>query len=1062
MIEEQLQNDREQLEQAMTALENQRAFLGNEVVDAALTSIREKLSALNDISTNNQQRKQATVLFMDIVDSTSITLGLDPEDIMSIMETTLQILTKPVIDHGGRVLRYMGDGFLAIFGAPVAHENDPEMGVRAGLEILVRAQDCSNRLAQQWNISGFNVRVGISTGLVIIGGETNTDNAIMGTTVNLAARLENAAQAGTLLISDHTYQHIRGLFEVQSLEPIAAKGFPTLIQVYRVDRAKPPTFHISTRSVAGIETRMIGRDAELLMLQNIYRDATEDAQSYVVTVVGDAGVGKSRLLHEFDMWIESLAENVWLFKGRATPETETIPYGLFRRLFAHQFGIPESVSAVVVREKFRAGMAVALDTNQADLVGQLLGFDFSSNQSVQDQLGHESFGELAISHLAQYLRVIASQPTVIFLEDIHWADDSSLDLINNLVTVNPDVRLLVICLARPTLFERRPSWGEGEKFHTRIKLRRLSRRATRNLVLEILQKVIEVPTDLRDLIVDSAEGNPFYVGELIKMLIEDGVIELDEVHWRVKQERLAEVRVPPTLAGVLMARLDSLPPKEKVLLQRSAVVGRQFWAAILGKLASDAVQASEVGNLLNNLRSRELIFRNEQSVFESTDQYSFNHILLHETTYETVLLKHRRQFHAQVAHWLESIAGERISEHLSLIAKHYEMAGEMVKALAFVQQLGEESLKISDFRNAIKAYEWSMAIISKMEEDEAIPITNADLGDRAEQLVKLGNLYNRVGDVHRGEKYLEMALSIARERNNPQTEIAALNRLAQIASERGDYETAQSLLGDVLGLAREQDDLACAASALSMLSAHAWRWGDFEQAERCCHESLQIYQQLDDRQKIAKQYNILGILATLQEHYEQAEQYYTQGLEIAKEIDDRMVMADLINNLGYLYHHKTHNFDKAKRCYLESLAIAREIDNRSGITSTLINLGQLHILLSEHQLAWKCIREALVESVVIGAVPLTLDALVGVAQQQIDAGNFISAAELLGLVQNHPALEIDGAQVAESVLKRLRNEIDSEQLEEAMERGRSLELDKVVAEQITLAAEILQETSLVI
>ena len=295
---------------------------------------------------------------MDIVGSTSITQDLDPEDTMVIMDTALQRFAKPVYAHGGRVTRFMGDGFLALFGAPVARENDPEMAVRAGLQILVEVQNYARELEVQWHLPDFNVRLGISTGLVIIGGESEAENTIMGTTVNLAARLENAAKPGTLLISHQTYQHVRGLFDLQPLEPITVKGFSAPVQVYQVQRARPASFRLSTWTVAGIETRMVGRDAELLMLQNMFHDAIEDAEVHVVTVVGDAGVGKSRLLYEFENWIELLQpEEIQTFKGRATPETETMPHGLVRRMFAHRFEILESDSAAEVREKFRAGMA---------------------------------------------------------------------------------------------------------------------------------------------------------------------------------------------------------------------------------------------------------------------------------------------------------------------------------------------------------------------------------------------------------------------------------------------------------------------------------------------------------------------------------------------------------------------------------------------------------------------------------------------------------------------------------------------------------------------------------
>jgi len=508
-----------------------------------------------------------------------------------------------------------------------------------------------------------------------------------------------------------------------------------------------------TRGVAGIETNMVGRKPELLMLQNMYRDTTEDAEVHVVTIVGDAGVGKSRLLYEFEKWIELLPEEIWYFSGRATPEMETIPYGLIRSIFTHRFDILESDDAAEVRRKFLAGTAAALDPDQAALAGQLLGFDFSSSQVVQDQLGSESLGGLATAYLAKYLRAIASEPTVIFVEDIHWADDSSLDLLDQLVAAVPDTRLLVVCLARPPLFERRPGWGEGQNFHTRIDLRPLSRRASRVLVGEILQKAGEVPTDLCDLIVEGAEGNPFYVEELIKILIEDGVIVYGEQHWRIEPERLAEVRVPPTLTGVLEARLDSLPPEEKVLLQRAAVVGRLFWDAALVELKAEGggeLDREDITPLLDAVRERELIYRRERSAFARSNEYIFKHALLRDVTYETVLLKLRRIYHGQVARWLEAAAGKRISEYLGLIAGHYELAGEMEKAVDYLLQAGDQARLTYACQEASGYYQRALPLLDKQgKQDQA-----------ARTLMKLGLTYDLSFDFQRSRQAYEQGFAL--------------------------------------------------------------------------------------------------------------------------------------------------------------------------------------------------------------------------------------------------------------------------------------------------------------
>jgi tetratricopeptide (TPR) repeat protein len=801
-------------------------------------------------------------------------------------------------------------------------------------------------------------------------------------------------------------------------------------------------FHMPTFSVAGIKTRMVGRDAELLMLQNMFLDATEDAEVHVVTILADAGLGKSRLLYEFEKWLEAQPGEISYFKGRASPESQETPFGLMRQIFAHRLDILESDSSTEVREKFRAGMAPTLNTIQADLVGQLIGLDFSHSEAVQAQLGSESFGDLATNYLTKYVQIIASEPTVMFFEDIHWADDSSLDLLDYLVTMIPDTRLLVVCLARPSLFDRRPNWGEGQEIYTRIHLKSLSRRASRELVREILQKATGVPAVLRDLIIEHAEGNPFYVEELIKMLIEDGVIVPGEGQWAIKLEHLAELRIPLTLTGILQTRLDSLPQEEKTVLQRAAVVGRLFWNDVVAELASDRVDTALVDKLLEDMRGRELILQREISLFEETDEYIFKHALLRDVTYQTVLAKLRSLYHVQVAQWLERTAGDRINEHLRLIARHYELAGEKVQAVRFLRLSGEESLRVSAFRDAVRAFEHALSLLPDQahsgEQLASDPLSKSEiLKERAILLVKLGNLYNRLGNFIQGEEFLEQGLILARQTRDSQIEIEALNRLAQVASERGSYQKAQRYLDEVLVLAQELDDQECVASTLSMQSTISWKWGDLEEAEKCCQQSLVIYRDLGNKPRIALLFNILGILATLQENFEQAEQSYEQGLKMARDIDDRQIIADVLNNVGYINHHSLKKLEKAKRYYQESLLIAREIDHRSGATSTLINLGQLYILLGEYEVAWATLQEAITETVAIGAVPLTLDALVGLAKLQLEVGQYEAAAELLGLALNHPALEHDSRQLAEAVLESLRKKSRQSGLSQLLYVGKS-------------------------
>ena len=769
MSEREYSEEYKQLEQAIVALEAQRATLGDAIVDAALGSMRQQLAELEHTKDNSAlafegERKLVTIMFADLSGFTALAENLDPEAVRELVNACFSRLVPIVDRYEGTVEKFIGDEIMAIFGAPVANENDPERALRTALEMM----DELEKFNADHNIN-MGMHIGINTGLVIAGGigsEGQQQYGVMGDAVNLAKRLEEVAPSGGVLISHATYRHVRGVFSVQAQEPIQVRGKARPVHTYLVKQAKPRAFRIETRGVVGIETRMVGRDAELLTLQNIFRDAMEDAETRVVTVVGEAGVGKTRLLYEFDKWIELLPEEVWCFKGWATTGMQTIPYGAIRRMFAYRFEIMESDSAATVMEKLRAGMAVALSPDQADLAGHLIGFDLPTNQTLQKALDNETFRERALVGLVDYFRELTREPMVIFLEDIHWADDSSLDLIDHLATALPEAHLLVVCLARPSLFERRPGWGEGREAHVSLHLKALSRRESRVLVAEILQKVEDIPAALRDLVVEGAEGNPFYVEELIKMLIDDGVIQSQDGGWVVELERLAEVNVPPTLTGVIQARLDSLPSEERMVLQRASVVGRLFWDTAVAELAATVDRSfdkDELALLLDALRGRDLIFRREHSTFVKTEEYTFNHVLLRDVIYETVLLKLRRVYHKQVATWLETNAGDRLGEYLGLIAGHYELAGDQAKAIAYLLRAGDRAQLTYAHQEAIDAYQRALTLLKEQGEYRRA----------ARTYMKLGLVYHTAFDYQRSRQAYEEGFILWQRAEETQPTVAS-------------------------------------------------------------------------------------------------------------------------------------------------------------------------------------------------------------------------------------------------------------------------------------------------
>jgi predicted ATPase/class 3 adenylate cyclase len=705
------------------------------------------------------------MLFSDVKGSTAMAEDLDPEEVLEIMDGAFDLLIDPVYRHEGTLARLMGDAILAFFGAPIAHEDDAERAVRAALEMTSGAREYAQKLARERGIQGFSVRAGIHTGLVVVGevgSDLRVEYTAMGDAINLAARLEKNAPPGGVLISHDTYRHVRGVFDVQAQPPLAVKGGGDPVQTYLVERAKPRAFRKPMRGVEGIETRMVGREAELKHLQDAFLTACEDAELQVVTVTGDAGVGKSRLLHEFDIWSEDLPDRFYYFKGRAFPELQDSPYGLIRSLLTFRFQIQDSDTPGAVREKLEAGVRAAMgDTEEgcqaAHYLGHLAGLEFGDSEHLAGMLDDaQGLRDQALAYLGGYFQGLASQlPVLVLLEDLHWADDSSLDALNHLAETLANQPFMIAAATRPTVFERRPHWGEGQGFHSRLMLQPLSRWDSRRLVVEVLQKIPDVPQALRDLIVSSAEGNPFFIEEVVKMLVEDGVIVKGEDLWRLEPERLTEIRVPETLTGVLLARVDRLPAKERTVLQEASVVGRLFWdraVAHIHEAAGDETRPGELANRLAALRDREMVYQRETSSFVDAEEYIFRHTLLREVTYGSVLKRVRRAYHGFVADWLLAQSGERVEELTGLIADHLALAGRAAGAVDCVLLAGDRARNLYAHREAIRAYERALALQKELGDDKGA----------ARTLMKLGLSHDAAYGFRRAQQAYEGGLALWR------------------------------------------------------------------------------------------------------------------------------------------------------------------------------------------------------------------------------------------------------------------------------------------------------------
>ncbi|MEP7102531.1 MAG: tetratricopeptide repeat protein [Burkholderiales bacterium] len=647
----------EHLEATIAALEAQRALLGDAVVDSALAPLRRELAVRrNPESAAPQQRlKQVSVLFVDVVGSTAMGQNLLPEDIQSVMDGALQRFTAIVEAQRGRVLQYTGDGMLAAFGAAESQEDDAERAVLAALGILEEAKQHARQALAMHRIADFNVRTGIHTGTVLLGGGVDAEGSIRGGVVNVAARMEQSAPPGGLRISEATYQQVRGMFDVAEQAPMSVKGIDVPVRNHLVVRAKPSTARLPLRGIEGVQTRLVGRERELETLIEVFGQVVSAQERRAVTLVGDAGLGKTRLLDEFRQALDVHDTGCHLLLGRAHPRSALQPYGLLRDLIARMLQIDDADDTSAACTKLVEGIAPLHEHGgeaAAHLIGHLIGLDFAASPHVelllQDATGLRDQAFDALTTFLQRLSIVHEKPVAVVFDDLHWADTGSLEFVERLMHAGMRMPLLVLMLTRPELIHRRGSWFDADPHHARIDLAPLDKAGSERLAESLLQRIDEVPVALRALITGSAEGNPFYMEELVKLLLDDGVIAVDAEGWRVVPDKLLRVRVPATLTGVLQVRLDALQRGERSALQHAAVIGQVFSEQALALMDSAAPAA------LPALQRRQLIVVRDATSIDGEREFSFQHNLLYQVAYDGVIKGVKQAGHAKMgAYWSE-------------------------------------------------------------------------------------------------------------------------------------------------------------------------------------------------------------------------------------------------------------------------------------------------------------------------------------------------------------------------------------------------------------------------
>jgi hypothetical protein len=658
---------------------------------------------------------------------------------------------------GGFVLSLTADTLLALWGVDYSQEDDAERAVKAALAVHNNlSSQISDFTGSEFEDISLPIDIGINTGVALLASDGDIGElTATGATTSIANQLSRHSE-GNILISHDTYNHVRGVFDVEPHSWLKIRYHDQPLQTYKVDKSKRRAFRMFSRGIEGIETQMIGREAELLGLRNAYLDAVEDQETQVITVVSDAGLGKSRLLYEFDHWAELRPEVYWIFRARPSAEMRHQPFAILRELLIFRFEILDSDSPQMVRKKLAEGIGeqIGHDDEMVDLLGQLAGFDFSNSPWIKDFLDNpqqliDRGKQLFIKWIAA---LCAQNPVVIELDDIHNADDASLDLIMELAIKAQDLSLLIIGLARPTLFQRRPNWFSGISFHSRVDLRALDKRGSRSLVREVLKQVESIPKVMRDLLVERSEGNPYYMEELVKMLIDERVIIKEkEDCWRVEKERLGYLPVPGTLNGLLQARMDSLLLPERITLERATILGPVFYDGALETIdRNDDVKVENVHSVLKILAAREDIYRREVTSFAGINEYTFRSHLLRDIVYDSMSTSRRKDYHRIIANWYEEVSVDRVEEFSARIAEHLDRAGDNIGASNWYMRAASRAVAQGALIDARRYYEWLLT---------AVP--TSETNRRWEVLIGLDEVLGNLGEIEAKKEISERLIPFA-------------------------------------------------------------------------------------------------------------------------------------------------------------------------------------------------------------------------------------------------------------------------------------------------------------
>ena len=694
-----------------------------------------------------EARKVVTVVFSDLADSTAIGHALDPESLRQLMGRYYDEMRAVLERHGAQVEKFIGDAVMAVFGVPVAHEDDALRAVRSAVEMRAVLEDLNGEFLRQWGVT-MSARTGVHTGEVVAGGRTGERSFLVGDAVNVAARLEQAAGPGEILVSRETHRLVFRAAVTEEAGDVVLKGKPEPVPAYRLLEVVPGAAGWTRR----LDSPLVGRERELALLETVFSRVDGASSSAIVTVVGVAGVGKSRLTVEF---LSRLRGRATVVEGRCLPYGEGITFWPVAEVLRDAAGVSDRDSSDAARSKIRRLLAEDRDGELISArLAPLLGAAGSAATIQETFWGVRRLFE----HLA------AERPLVVVFDDIQWGESTFLDLLEYAADWMRAAPVLILCQARPELFEVRPGWAMAKSNATLIPLEGLTEVETTTLI-ENLVGPAESVSDARARLGEMAEGNPLFVEEMLRMLVDDGLLRRNDDGWAVEGD-LAAVTIPPTIQALLTARLDRLDEQERVVIERASVVGRVFWWGAVSELCPPELAPGLI-HQLQSLARKELI-RPDHSETSGEDSFRFAHILIRDVAYQGIPKADRASLHERFADWVAAEAAGRAGEYEEVVGYHLEAAHAALLELGLANE------------------------------------RTAALGRRAsESLASVGKRAFARGDMPAAVNLLERATALLDERDPARIDL--MLELAFALLEVGDFAHLQTVLSEMIEVVPESD-----------------------------------------------------------------------------------------------------------------------------------------------------------------------------------------------------------------------------------------------------------------